>query len=37
MEKCAPFVFLGSCVLMALYLCYKFRIFDRLILEEYVS
>jgi len=36
MEKCAPFVFLGSWVLMAMYLCYMFHTFDKPILEEYV-
>jgi hypothetical protein len=33
----APFVFLGSWVLMALYLCFRFHTFDKPILEEYVS
>jgi hypothetical protein len=37
MEDCAPFVFLGSWDLVAPYLCYKFHIFDRFILEEFVS
>jgi hypothetical protein len=37
MEDCAPSVFLGSWVLMFPYLCYKFYIFDRPVLEEYVS
>jgi hypothetical protein len=37
MEDCAPFIFLGSWVVVALYLCSKFRIFDRLVLGEYVS
>jgi hypothetical protein len=37
MEDCAPFVFLGSWILVAPYLCFKFHIFNRLVLEEYVS
>ncbi len=37
MEDCAPFVFLGSWVLVAPYLCSRFHIFNRPILEEYVS
>jgi hypothetical protein len=37
MEDCAPSIFLGSWVLMALYLCVRFHIFDRPILKEYVS
>jgi len=36
MEDCVPFIFLGSWALVAPYLCSKFRIFDRPILEEYV-
>jgi hypothetical protein len=36
MEDCAPSIFLGSSVLVAPYLCSKFHIFDRPILEEYV-
>jgi len=36
-EDCAPFVFLGNWVLVALYLCYRFRIFNRPVLEVYVS
>jgi len=36
MEDYAPSVFLGSCALVASYLCSKFHIFNRLILEEYV-
>ncbi len=36
MENCAPSIFLRSWTLVAPYLCYKFRIFDRPILEEYV-
>jgi hypothetical protein len=36
MEDCAPYVFLGSWALVAIYLCSMFRIFDRPILEEYV-
>ncbi len=37
MEDCALFVFLGSWALVAPYLCFRFCIFDRPILEEYVS
>jgi len=37
MEDCAASIFLKSWVLVALYLCIKFRIFDKLILKEYVS
>jgi hypothetical protein len=37
MEYCAPFVFLRSWALVAPYLYFKFHIFDRPILEEYVS
>jgi hypothetical protein len=37
MEDCAPSIFLGSWALVALYLCSRFCIFDRPILEEYVS
>jgi hypothetical protein len=37
MEDCAPSAFLGSLTLLAPYLCSKFRIFDRFVLEEYVS
>jgi hypothetical protein len=36
MENCAPSTFLRSWALVASYLCYKFSIFDRPILEEYV-
>ncbi len=36
MEDCAPYAFLGSWALVALYLCSKFRIFDKPILKEYV-
>ncbi len=32
-----PYVFLGSKVIVAPYLCFKFRIFDGLVSEEYVS
>jgi len=35
MEDCLPLVFLRSWVLMASYLCSKFHIFDKPILEEY--
>jgi hypothetical protein len=37
MEDCAPSILLGSWVLVALYLCSRFCIFDKLVLEEYVS
>jgi hypothetical protein len=37
MEDYAPSAFLGGWALVALYLCSRFRIFDRPILEEYVS
>ncbi len=37
MEDYAPYAFLGSWVLVIPYLCYRFCIFDRPILEEYVS
>jgi hypothetical protein len=37
MEDCAPSVFLRNSVYVALYLCFRLCIFDRLILEEYVS
>ncbi len=37
MEDCAPSAFLRSWAQMALYLCFMFYIFDRPILEEYVS
>jgi hypothetical protein len=33
----APFVFMGSWVLVAPYLCFRFCIFDRPVLEEYIS
>jgi hypothetical protein len=36
MEDCVPFAFLKSWVLVASYLCSKFPIFDRPVLEEYV-
>jgi hypothetical protein len=36
MEDYAPSAFLRSWALVASYLCYKFHIFDRLVLE-YVS
>ncbi len=36
MEDCAPSVFLGNWVLVVLYLCSRFCIFDRPISEEYV-
>jgi len=37
MEDCAPSIFLGNWALMVPYLCFKFHIFNRPILEEYVS
>jgi hypothetical protein len=37
MEDCAPSSFLGNWVLVAPYLCSRFGIFDRPILEKYVS
>ncbi len=37
MEDYAPFAFLRNRVLMALYLCSRFCIFDKHILKEYVS
>jgi hypothetical protein len=37
MEDCAPFSFLRNWVLVTLYLYLRFHIFDRSILEEYVS
>jgi hypothetical protein len=37
MEDCTPSTFLESWDLVALYLCFGFYIFDRLVLEEYVS
>jgi hypothetical protein len=36
MEDFAPSTFLGSWVLMVSYLCFKFCIFNRPVLEEYV-
>jgi hypothetical protein len=36
MKNYAPFAFLGSWVLVAPYLCYKFHTFDRPIFEKYV-
>jgi hypothetical protein len=36
MEYCAPSAFLGSWALVVMYLCSRFRIFNRPILEEYV-
>jgi len=36
-EDCALSTFLGNWALVASYLCYRFCIVDRLILEEYVS
>jgi hypothetical protein len=36
-EDYAPFNFLGSWILVALYLYFKFHIFNKLVLEEYVS
>jgi hypothetical protein len=37
MEDCVPSIFLESWVLVGLYLCSKFCIFNRFVLEEYVS
>jgi hypothetical protein len=37
MEDCAPSTFLGSWPLVASYLCSRFCIFNRHVLEEYVS
>jgi hypothetical protein len=37
MEDCALSAFLKNGVLVASYLCSRFHIFDRLVLEEYVS
>jgi hypothetical protein len=37
MEDYAPSIFLGCWALVALYLCFRFCIFDRPVLEEYVS
>jgi hypothetical protein len=37
MEDCAPSIFLGNWALVAPYLCFRFCIFDRPILEKYVS
>ncbi len=36
MEDYAPFAFLGTWVLVALYLCFRFRILDKIVLNEYV-
>ncbi len=36
MEDCAPFAFVGNWVLVAPYLCSRFCIFNKPILEEYV-
>jgi len=36
MEDCAPFAFLGSCILVVPYLCSRFHIFNILVLEKYV-
>jgi hypothetical protein len=36
MEDCAPFAFLKSWVRVAMYLCFRFLIFDRLVVEDYV-
>ncbi len=37
MEDCAPFAFLRNWALVAPYLCSRFHIFNRPVLEEYVS
>jgi hypothetical protein len=36
MEDCAPFIFLKSWALVVLNLCFRFRIFYKLILKAYV-
>jgi hypothetical protein len=36
MDNCAPFVFLGSWALVISYVCFRFCIFNILVLEEYV-
>ncbi len=35
MEDCAPFAFLRGWALVASYLCYRFCIFDKFVLEDY--
>ncbi len=35
MEDCTPFSFLGSWALVVPYLCFKFCIFDKPVLERY--
>jgi hypothetical protein len=35
-KDCAPSTFLKSMTIMALYVCFMFCIFNRLVLEEYV-
>jgi hypothetical protein len=37
MEDCAPSTFLKSWALVASYLCSRFNIFDKFVMEEYVS
>jgi hypothetical protein len=37
MEDCAPFVFLTNWALVVPYLCSRFHIFKKHVLEEYVS
>ncbi len=37
MKDYAPFVLIGSWALVAPYLCHRFHIFNRFVLEEYVS
>jgi hypothetical protein len=37
MEDYAPFAFQGNWILVVPYLCSKFRIFHKFVLEEYVS
>jgi hypothetical protein len=37
MEDYALSIFLMSCAMVVRYLCFRFHIFDRPILEEYVS
>jgi hypothetical protein len=36
MDDCAPSIFLRNWVLVVMYLCFRFHIFNRPILEEYV-
>jgi len=36
MEDCAPFIFLMDWAFVVPYWCFRFCIFDRLVLKEYV-